>query len=253
MRFLRQTFNKDVTAVVLSTGEPTTQDAIDSVNQQSLPTHEVIVVRDLAPFHKALNAGAAQVQTPFFVQVDADMILDRHCVAALRRSMRPRVGIAVGRLRDALIGQIVGVKLFRTACFKDTSFEDTIAPDSDFGDDIARAGWSTDYIGQLGSSWVTFGEHRPDYTPLYTYRKFLLEGARYRYRQKPEGFRWHFGVLEASSHPSALIAQTALTEGLFLGEVSRSSRITDAPRRFRPHLDLYIFQSKRIGTGATSA
>ena len=219
LSILGRTFGKnDVTAVVLSTGERTTQDAIDSVNQQSLPVHEVIVVRDLAPFHRALNAGACQVKTPFFVQVDADMLLDRHCVAALRKSMRPRVGIVVGRLRDALTGQAVGVKLFRTQCFSDTSFENTLSSDTDFVDDIARAGWSTIYIGQLGNSWATFGEHRPDYTPAYTYRKHLLQGARYGYLQKPEGLRWHFRVLETSPHPSALVAQTALAQGLFLGE-----------------------------------
>ena len=219
LSLLGRTFRvNDVTAVVLSRGEPTTQDAIESVNQQSLPVRDVIVVRDLAPFHRALNAGASQVKTPFFVQVDADMILDRHCVAALRRSMRPRVGMVVGRLRDALTGQAVGIKLFRTACFGETGFEDTLSSDTDFVDDIARAGWSTIYIGRLGNSWITYGEHRPDYTPAYTYRKYLLEGARYRYLQKPEGFRWHFGVLERSSHPSALIAQIALAQGLFLRE-----------------------------------
>jgi glycosyltransferase involved in cell wall biosynthesis len=219
LSILGRTFGKnDVTAVVLSHGEPTTQDAIASVNQQSLPVDEVIVVRDVAPFHKALNAGASRVKTSYFVQVDADMILDRHCVDALRKSMRPHIGIVVGRLRDALIGQTVGVKLFRTACFKDTSFEDTISSDTDFVDDIARAGWDTIYIGRLINSWATFGEHRPDYTPAYTYRKHLLQGARYRYLQKPEGFRWHFRVLDRSAHPSALIAQTALAQGLFLRE-----------------------------------
>jgi glycosyltransferase involved in cell wall biosynthesis len=212
----------DVTAVVLSTGEPTTQEAIDSLHRQTIPVRDVIVVRDVAPFHKALNVGAAQVETPFFVQVDADMILDPHSVAALRWSMRRRVGIVVGHLRDALIEQVVGVKLFRTACFKATSFQDTISPDTDFVDDMARAGWKTIYIGRLRrggpNPWATLGEHRPDYSPAYTYRKHLLEGRRYRYRQKVEGLRWHFGRLEASRHPAALIAQIALARGLFLAE-----------------------------------
>ena len=219
LNLLRRSFSKDdVTAVVLSTGELTTRDAITSLNRQSLPVREVVVVRDRTPFHAALNAAVAQVRTPFFVQVDADMILDRHCVEALRRSVRSRVGVVVGRLRDALIGQTVGIKLFRTACFNETKFRDTIAPDSDFVDDLARAGWSTIYIGQRSNSWATFGEHRPDYAPAYTYKKYLLEGARYRYRQKPEGLRWHFGTLEESRHPSALIAQIALTQGLFFAE-----------------------------------
>jgi len=210
----------DVSAVVLSTGEPSTQRATDSLHRQTMPLRNVIVVRDISPFHKALNVGAAKVETPFFVQIDADMLLDSHCVAALRRGMRRRVGIVVGHLRDPLVGQVVGVKLFRTACFKVSEFPDTISPDTDFVDAIARVGWKTAYIGRrfFGRSphpWHTFGEHRPDYSPAYTYRKFLLEGQRYRYRQKLDGLRWLLDRLTASGHPASLIAQIGLARGFF--------------------------------------
>ena len=137
---------RDVTAVVLSTGEHTTQEAIDRLRHQTLPLYQIVVIRDVRPFHKALNAGAARVTTPFFVQVDADMVLNSHCVASLRKGMRRNVGIAIGRLRDPLIGQVVGVKLFRRACFETARFENTISPDTDFVQDIARAGWNTIYI-----------------------------------------------------------------------------------------------------------
>jgi hypothetical protein len=212
----------DVSAVVLSTGERTTQDAIASLHRQTMPVLDIIMVRGVAPFHMALNAGAAQVKTPFFIQVDADMVLDCDCVAALRRRMRRHVGIAVGHLRDALVEQVVGVKLFRTACFDVAQFQDTISPDTDFVDAIARDGWNTIYIGRRWRAgphpWATFGEHRPDYAPAYTYQKYLLEGRRYRYRQKVEGLRWLLGRLAASRHPAALIAQIALTRGIFLTE-----------------------------------
>ena len=214
--------NKDVSAVVLTTGEPTTQEAIDRLHQQTLPLCEVIVIRDVRPFHKALNAGAARVVTPFFLQIDADMLLDAHCAASLRRSMRRNVGIAVGHLRDALLGQVLGVKLFRTSCFEAARFENTLSPDTDFVDDIARAGWNTIYIGQLPrastEAWRTFGEHRREYSWSYTYRKFTLEGARYGYRRKPAGFRWYLGALQESRHPARFMAQTALVRGLFMRE-----------------------------------
>jgi asparagine synthase (glutamine-hydrolysing) len=121
----------DVSAVVLTTGEPTTQGAIDSLRRQTAPLSDIIVVRDVAPFHKAMNAGVEQVKTTFFVQVDADMVLDDHCVAALREEMRD-IGIIVGHLRDPLIGRVVGIKLFRTAVFQATMFQDSISPDTDF-------------------------------------------------------------------------------------------------------------------------
>jgi asparagine synthase (glutamine-hydrolysing) len=213
----------DVSAVVLTTGEPTTQGAIDSLRRQTAPLSDIIVVRDVTPFHKAINAGAAQVKTTFFVQVDADMVLDDHCVAALRKGMRRDVGIVVGHLRDPLIGQVVGIKLFRTAVFQATMFQDSISPDTDFVADIARAGWKTVYVGEKSSGsdqWATYGEHRRDYSLRYTYRKYLIEGCRYRYCQKASAARWHFAQLGASLHPSALAAQIGLARGIFLEKIT---------------------------------
>jgi glycosyltransferase involved in cell wall biosynthesis len=207
----------DVSAVVLTMGEPTTRKAIDSLRRQTMLPREVIVVRGKAPFHKALNTGAAQVKTPFFVQVDADMILDPHCIAALRGNMSRRIGIVVARLRDALIEQVVGVKLFRSKCFESEVFQNSISPDTDFVNAIARRGWETVYIGSLGADqWATFGEHRPTYTFSYTYHKSLREGRRYRHRRSISGLQRHLGRLELSRNPSALVAQIGLAHGIFL-------------------------------------
>jgi glycosyltransferase involved in cell wall biosynthesis len=208
----------DVSAVVLTVGEPTTAEAIESLHRQTLPLRDIIVVRDVTPFHKALNAGAAQVKTRFFVQVDADMSLDSHCIAALRSGVHRRAGIVVARLRDALTQEVIGIKLFRTACFAGTAFRDSISPDTDFVSETERRGWRTVFIGEPAASdpdrWATFGEHRPNYTPRYTFQKHVLEGMRYRYRRTVPGLRWRLARLERSPHPAALIAQIGLAHGL---------------------------------------
>lgn len=202
-------------------GESTTDGAVASLRLQTLMPGEIHVVRDVTPFHRALNEGARRVRTRFFVQVDADMALDEGCLAELRRHARRGVGIVVAQLRDPLIGRVVGVKLFRTACFRRAAFPDTISPDTDFGRAIAAAGWRTVYIGRPGEEgsdgWTTWGEHRPVYSAAYTFRKYLLEGRRYRHRASHGGVRWHFQRLEASAHACAPHAQVALAHGLFLG------------------------------------
>jgi hypothetical protein len=211
----------EVSAVVLSVGEPFTQRAIDSLATQSVPLRDVIVIEHMSPFFRAINEGARRVRTPFFVQVDADMVLDPTCVEVLCRHMRDDVGIAVAELRDPLFGQTVGIKLFRTACFGDVPMGDSIAQDTDFVAALQRAGWRTVYVEQPGGDSAkprpTLGEHRPDYTPSYTYRKMQLEGARLRHRASAHGLFWRMGTLEPSEHPLATLAQLALGRGVFLG------------------------------------
>lgn len=210
----------DVSAVVLSLGEPSTRRALESLASQTQPVCEVILVEHVAPFHRAFNEGAGRVTTPFFVQVDSDMALDATCIEELRRAMRGDVGLAYGELRDPLMGQVVGVKLFRTACVRRHTFADTIAPDTDFGLTIRRAGWRVVRLGlpAAGSNDParTFGEHRPDYTPAYTFAKYLLEGRRHRYRGSRDGLFWQVERLQASPHSLARFAQIALWHGFFL-------------------------------------
>jgi hypothetical protein len=212
----------DVSAVVLTVGEPGTARALESLARQTLSPARVIVVEGVSPFFRAMNQGASQVETPFFVQVDADMILDPGCLATLRAAVQPDTGVAVGELRDELVGQRVGIKLFRTECFRHTSFPDRISPDTDFIAAIRSKGWTLVRIERRSgeSRAPTIGEHRPDYTPGYTLRKYLLEGRRLRYRANPGGMRWLFGVLEASPHRMALLAQLGLAHGFFLRDTS---------------------------------
>src|SRR2546421_1670235 len=152
----------DVTAVVLTLGEPTTRRALAALGAQTLPFEECVIVEGVAPFHRALNTGAASVTTPFFVQVDADMILEPECCAVLRRRMTPEVGIAVGALRDPLMGPIAGVKMYRRECFREMQLRDTAAPEIDFWLALGEPGWQT-----LRVPGKPVAAHRPASHPDY--------------------------------------------------------------------------------------
>ena len=210
----------DISAIVLSIGEATIQRALESLKRQTLPPKEVHLIENVTPFHKALNSGASKVGTGFFVQIDADMIPDPNCFRELKECMAYDVGIAVGHLRDPLAGRTVGIKMFRTECFDKCKFGDTVSPDTDFGENISRYGWRTVYRlkfeGNPETEWHTLGEHRPEYTPNYTYSKYLLEGNRYFYRKDTGGLRARFQKLQKSSHEAALLAQIGLARGIFL-------------------------------------
>jgi len=209
----------DVTAVVLSIGEPYTERALASVGRQTLPVAETVVVRGVSPFHCALNRGAAQVRTPFFLHVDADMVLDEGCLAALRPLMRDRVGLVQGRLRDPLCGRIAGIRLVRTECWAETPYADSIAPESLFTRDLAGNGWlfveALRYEGANPRAWHSFGEHSPAYDLVYTLSKFRINGARYRHLGRADFLMKMTERVRRSDHPSALIALLGLTHGVF--------------------------------------
>lgn len=211
----------DVSAVVLSIGEETTDRAIRSLATQTLPVQETWQINNVSPFYKALNLGASKVRTPFFIQVDADMVLDADCVPTLRQCMVEGVGTTIGYLRDPLRGLTAGIKMFRKTCFEQVQFKNTITPDTDFAQDIHVRGWQTVYALRIDGCQEflhTFGEHKPDYTPSYTYFKYLLEGGRYLYRNVPKELRGHFMELQSSGHEKAVIAQLALLNGIFRRE-----------------------------------
>jgi hypothetical protein len=242
---------RNVTAIVLSIGEKTTERAIESLKKQSLPPKEIIAIENVAPFHKALNLGASKVKTEFFVQVDSDMILDRTCLEDLRRSMRHNVGVVIGHLRDLITGRVVGVKLFRAGCFKGHQFKDVMSPDTTFADEILKDGWKTvfalKFSGKDEIKWHTFGEHRPEYTNLYTYCKFILEGGRYKTRKDFAGIRWHIENLRDSGHDKSLIAILALAQGVLIVEDK------DGLRPFQYSKDVEFLERFLIAAGGSEA
>jgi hypothetical protein len=229
----------DVTAVVLTLGEETTDRAIASVRRQTLPPREVLVVGGVTPFYRALNLAASRVPTPFFMQVDADMVLDEDCLESLRAHMRPGVGATVGPLRDPLMGNVAGIKLFRRACFDRVEVPNSISPDTDFLARIERDEWETLHlIKRRGARHQShaFGEHRPDCTPDFVYATYYLLGTRYRYLCDIRGLTWRLERLHRSGHPLAVIAMISMGHGLFF------PREDDVPKSAAPKEGLEFLQ-----------
>jgi len=226
----------DVTAILLATGEPFVDRALASLERQTEPPVDVVRVDDVSPFHRAFNAGMARVKSEYFVQVDADMILDPEALADLRSGMAPGISTVVGGLRDPLRGSIVGVKLFRLEAARVQPCQDSITPAVDFIAAMSERGWSTahalKYRPGPKALWHTFGEHRPDYTPRYTFVKFRIIGARYRRWRRRESLQRMFALLHQSSHPAAIVAQIGTADGLFWAETFDALSPTTPPGSF---------------------
>lgn len=236
----------DVTAVVLTLGETMTEQAVASVRRQTVAPAQVLVLDGVTPFSRALNAAAARVQTPFFVQVDADMVLDVDCLAGLRAHMRPDVGVAVGPLDDPLVGRAQGVKMFRRACFETEQVPSSISPDTDFLGRLEQHGWKVRNLIELRGGHrrsPVFGRHRPSLTPRAVYETYYLLGGRYRYLRDVAGLVWRMERLRASPHPVALTALLAIGHGLFL------RREDDVPKSHAPQAEVDFLERFLPGAG----
>ena len=131
-----------VSAIVLSNGERSTDRARESLARQTLPLDEVIEVGpEIRPFHRAINFGFSRVSSDFVLQVDSDMVLDDDCLERLRGCMTDRAAMVAGLLRDPLLTRIMGIKLVRARCFRETQYTDSIATETDFSSGLERAGW----------------------------------------------------------------------------------------------------------------
>jgi glycosyltransferase involved in cell wall biosynthesis len=214
--------DSEVTALLLSVGEGSTERARASIERQTLRPAEIVSVTGVRPFYRALAVGAARVTTPFLIQVDADMVLDETCIERLRGAMTPEIGISVGQLRDPLMGTIPGVKVFRRECFDAVPMRDSVTCEIDFFYELADLGWLTQHIllfdpGE-GKSLHTFGDHLPNYTPPYTYSTYAILGCRYFRRRDLRGLLWRYDCLRRSTHDMRLVARVALLAGLFTDE-----------------------------------
>jgi len=238
-----------ITAVVLSMGEPTLDRALASIARQTLPVADVVEVTGVSPFHRALSEGATHVRTEYFLQVDADMVLDPDCAERLAACTGTSVGAVIGLLRDPLYGRVEAIKLWRTQDVCRAGIPDSVSPDTDFLEDMRGRGslavFALRHDGASAEAWHTFGEHRPDYDDLlYTFEKHKRDGRRLRYRGRAESIPYHLDVLHRSPHPAGILAEIALAHGLFLDWEGDRQEPAHAGEDFRFLVD---FLSDRSG------
>lgn len=177
----RKAASGDITAVVL-TMDPSRsyQQCVEAVRNQRLQPAGIAVVRNVQPFSKASQAGLDQVQTPFYVSVDDDMILDRSCFERLYFVMKtnPHCADAVVHLNDPLLGEIQGVHMYRTEPVRQIGFHPLVGEkgcERKMSSGLRKAGYTK-------VAWdVVAGDHHPEYLPHEAFWKFHFEGEKARF------------------------------------------------------------------------
>lgn len=233
----------DFSTVVVHQNEPSLERALASIRRQTLLPREVILADpETAPVDRAINDAARRVRTPYFIQVDADMVLDRDCFARLRGAAPEIPGVVAGFLRDPILGRINAVKLFPTDAFDGEGMPGTISPDSDLQMRLrlnGRCQLSVLKFRGPRDLWHTLGEHRPGYTAALAFGRFFVQGERLLYRGQLKGAWLLFQRLQKSDHPSALSAQIGMANGIFSGR-REGIRLRPAENPLYPKLEIFL-------------
>jgi len=199
-----------VSAILLTSGQKSTAQALRSLREQSHPLTEILTIEGVRPFAAAFNAGVKRVSTPFFLQCDADMILHKTCLQQLLAKMQRRTALVTGMLDDPLQGQISGVKLFRTEVCR--QFPLTPEPPCDVRQmqEWQAQGW------ELSIVRFVVGEHGGDLSDeTYQFERFAFLGHKIRLRNQWSHLHQQLRRLGEQPGELAAMAVAATLWGVF--------------------------------------
>ncbi|MDO9117773.1 MAG: glycosyltransferase [Nitrospira sp.] len=158
------------TVFLLTVGDPTFQACQESVEQQTGATFKIETIQDVCPFSAAAQEMIVRCTTPYFIQVDEDMVLHPDAVGRMEQAMTQapaEVGMICFHLYDEdRECPIQGIKIYRTELMKRLAFRDLKASEMNL----------LDQMGEQGIRWIlhpdALGRHGTRYTPETIYRRY---------------------------------------------------------------------------------
>lgn len=188
----RVDLREQVTAFVTTVGAPSYRTCRDLLDLQDCAVR-LEVIEHVAPMSAAFQRMLDRCTTPFFVQVDEDMLLHPHALRTLYEHIAAadaRAAMAIGDLHDAhLDRRIRGVKIYRHAIVRHYPFGDT----QSFEKQQARQMEADGYVIATGAGAGPDGNgilglHGTHWTARTIYERYAsLEGRR---RRHPRALNW---------------------------------------------------------------
>jgi hypothetical protein len=161
------------------------QDCIEHLEAQSV-RRRVEIVDHVAPMSAAFQQMLDRCSTPFYVQVDEDMILFPDAIATLERLMVAQaddVAMVCAPLWDCDTERsIYGVKIYRHAIVRQFPYRDVTGCEVDQIARMNAAGFTVNCL-PLGDRSTCLGEHGKHYTPRTIFRRWqrVFQGLIDRY------------------------------------------------------------------------
>jgi hypothetical protein len=190
----RPNLSKEVTAFVSTVGAPTFEACVARLRGQD-SSFRLQIIDHVAPMNAAFQRMLVECRTPYYVQVDEDMLLYPHAIRTLYETIAragDNVAMYVADLYDVHLGRcILGVKIFRHCLVRRFPFEGNDAFETDQLERLAAAGYT--YLqttpGAAPVSGKTLGLHGTRWTLPSIYERYAtLERRRRIYPSQMDWF-----------------------------------------------------------------
>jgi hypothetical protein len=133
------------------------------------------IIDHVAPLSAALQQMHERCRTPFYIQVDEDMMLFPEAVEKLEQRIErsaPEVALICAPLWDCdTSGPIQGLKIYRHSIVSRFRYEDCLSCETQQLSRIVAAGFVADLLPLKGRSGC-FGEHGKHYTPEMIFKRW---------------------------------------------------------------------------------
>lgn len=183
-----------VTVFVTTVGAPSFDACLDHLNRQDC-RFEMRIIDHVAPMNAAFQKMMDDCTTPYYVQVDEDMLLRPNAVRWLHDQMQsacPEVSIVCAYLFDEHLKRpIQGVKIFRHEIVRHFPFSAVEACELDHNERLIAAGYPLKIFEPedvIDSEDGTLGQHGTHWTPRTIYERFA--NLERKYRRFPDKLPW---------------------------------------------------------------
>ena len=129
---------KDLTVFVITCGEEKLGECIEALNAQAPQSNgalKIEIIRDMHPMHIAFNEMHKRCTTPYFIQVDADVILGEGAIYTLYNAIKKSsffTYAAYGQLYEEGFGPGGSLRCWKKGIFNIIKFRDVRTVDRDF-------------------------------------------------------------------------------------------------------------------------
>lgn len=173
--------DEQLTVFVITAGEESLDDCLAALSRQTHP-FESRVIADVHPMSAAFQAMPERCETRYFVQVDADMILEPHAIGTLHDAIRaagPRTFMVSGQLYEEGFGLGGAVKCWKRSLFRFFAFRDVRTVDRDLYRRMRRWGLGRRHLDQ------PIGVHRPRHSAQAGWLKAKGDVEKWRFLGRP--------------------------------------------------------------------